>query len=442
MKTLKVTLKQHTPLIHFQHDQYGATLRASEVKPKLDKYIIQHKFNNDFFHFRSLLKVQPTGGENNPQDRRSLDYKMSIIPYEKKDVSLDIKEVPINPYSPNEDNRKYTTEDFPMMLCNMGGKESKDDLANLIFHNILEIKIMTSNEELYQILKEIIPAFFANTNFGQRSSKGFGSFTVLKINNEVIKWKASLYYKGDCLFFKIPNTNEKKKQKILFKILDFYWKCLKGGINYKGGYIKSYLYYYLNNLISPAYTWEKRSIKTTFNLGRLSRNTTPNNNRVIFARALLGCPEKYLYGEKEVSVEHYTDNEEQKIARIPTPIYFKPVCNGNYVYIYILFESSIIEKLRNIADITFRMRYKERSLDLSVEPFIDENNYMSFIEEYHEYLNSNEDVLDALYKEIPREKYADGQGNSLDDESYGFVPKDYNWNDILGNMQYVSINNI
>ena len=39
MKTLTVTLKQHTPLIHFQHDQYGATLRASEVKPKLDRFI-------------------------------------------------------------------------------------------------------------------------------------------------------------------------------------------------------------------------------------------------------------------------------------------------------------------------------------------------------------------------------------------------------------------
>lgn len=46
MKTLKVTLKQHTPLIHFQHDQYGATLRASEVKPKLDKFIILREFDN------------------------------------------------------------------------------------------------------------------------------------------------------------------------------------------------------------------------------------------------------------------------------------------------------------------------------------------------------------------------------------------------------------
>ena len=40
MHTLTIKLNQHTPLIHFQHDQIGATLRASEVKPKLDKYII------------------------------------------------------------------------------------------------------------------------------------------------------------------------------------------------------------------------------------------------------------------------------------------------------------------------------------------------------------------------------------------------------------------
>ena len=40
MHTLYFTLKQHTPLIHF-HDQDEATLRATEVKPKLDKYLIK-----------------------------------------------------------------------------------------------------------------------------------------------------------------------------------------------------------------------------------------------------------------------------------------------------------------------------------------------------------------------------------------------------------------
>ena len=39
MYKLEFTLKQHTPIIHFQHDQDGATLRASEVKPKLDRFI-------------------------------------------------------------------------------------------------------------------------------------------------------------------------------------------------------------------------------------------------------------------------------------------------------------------------------------------------------------------------------------------------------------------
>ncbi|KAA6310435.1 hypothetical protein EZS27_038260, partial [termite gut metagenome] len=39
MKKLTVTLKQHTPLIHFQHEQEGATLRSSEVKPRLDRFL-------------------------------------------------------------------------------------------------------------------------------------------------------------------------------------------------------------------------------------------------------------------------------------------------------------------------------------------------------------------------------------------------------------------
>ena len=48
MNKLVVKLKQHTPLIHFQHSQEGATLRASEVKPKLDKYIIKKVFDDDW----------------------------------------------------------------------------------------------------------------------------------------------------------------------------------------------------------------------------------------------------------------------------------------------------------------------------------------------------------------------------------------------------------
>ena len=49
MKKITVELMQHTPMIHFQvrydqnqtlREQRGATLRASEVKPKLDRYLL------------------------------------------------------------------------------------------------------------------------------------------------------------------------------------------------------------------------------------------------------------------------------------------------------------------------------------------------------------------------------------------------------------------
>ena len=33
------TLLAQTPMIHFQHDQSGAALRPSEVKPKFDRYL-------------------------------------------------------------------------------------------------------------------------------------------------------------------------------------------------------------------------------------------------------------------------------------------------------------------------------------------------------------------------------------------------------------------
>src|ERR1035437_9359344 len=68
MYKLEFTLKQHTPIIHFQHDQDGATLRASEVKPKLDKYIIKKyggEVHSDWY--------------NGKVENHSLDYKLRII---------------------------------------------------------------------------------------------------------------------------------------------------------------------------------------------------------------------------------------------------------------------------------------------------------------------------------------------------------------------------
>ena len=46
-----VILKQQTPLIHFQAEQEGAALRASELRPKIDKFIINslEDFDKELF---------------------------------------------------------------------------------------------------------------------------------------------------------------------------------------------------------------------------------------------------------------------------------------------------------------------------------------------------------------------------------------------------------
>ena len=37
---LTMKLEAQMPMIHFQSEQNGATLRASEMKPKFDKYLL------------------------------------------------------------------------------------------------------------------------------------------------------------------------------------------------------------------------------------------------------------------------------------------------------------------------------------------------------------------------------------------------------------------
>ena len=84
MYKLEITLKQHTPLIHFQHDQVGATLRASEVKPKLDKFLLTKLGGGDYR--KGIVLAQSNGWLNGvkPSDRLendsyALNYKMKFI---------------------------------------------------------------------------------------------------------------------------------------------------------------------------------------------------------------------------------------------------------------------------------------------------------------------------------------------------------------------------
>ncbi|MEG1106971.1 MAG: hypothetical protein RSE20_09570, partial [Eubacterium sp.] len=63
-----IHLTQITPLIHFQSEEPGACLRASEVKPKLDRFIINELK-------RSNVKIIPSFYIDEANSE-ALDYKM------------------------------------------------------------------------------------------------------------------------------------------------------------------------------------------------------------------------------------------------------------------------------------------------------------------------------------------------------------------------------
>ena len=167
MHILNVSLKQHTPLIHFQHDQEGATLRASEVKPRLDKYILGKlgKENCNSFsadNLKSLpiqqqyyeigrLTAKQNGWLVGKGDQPALNYKMRI----------------------KTEGKKY---EHKIRIINA------DKYA--VYYNKISITLLFKDSLLSELLKKNIANFFIEFNFGFRQSKGYGSFTVLPDESE------------------------------------------------------------------------------------------------------------------------------------------------------------------------------------------------------------------------------------------------------------------
>ena len=470
MHTLRVKLMQHTPLIHFQHDQDGATLRASEVKPKLDRYILSN-----------LTTEQRTQGERegwikSEKDRVWLDYKMRIEAEGRdRDVLLGV----------SEKKGKFITDDFPFLLANMGGKETRDELMNLSIYSNVKMNVLIQSDCLSELIRNNIETFFATHNFGQRQTKGFGSFSVAKIkfdNNqeETIQWLANDYYENGTPLMKFSLNADNSafdKQFMLFSVIDFYWRCLKSGVNYtkrivpRNGqgnvtikyterYIKAYLWTYLN---SKGVTWEKRMLKNVFGLETSfpRRTYSDNANIAFFARGLMGCPDKYEYRipqntfyqgrdnkfkENVVSHTINIDNVSGEIERISSPIIFKPIIVNNNVSVYILFDSFLINKLNNLSDEDrkFSFSVRNNTKQLSITP--DCIDYHDLIKKFHRHVFTESSFLQStignydenniwrparisIVKDEAGKVVSRNYGNT--NISWKMIPRNFRWENIL-----------
>ena len=262
MHKIEVTLKQHTPLIHFQHDQEGATLRATEVKPKLDRFILtklgedtayqskrdeiakgmEEKFNKLNSYEKGKLIAKDLGWLIGKGEQPALDYKMKITSDNKK----------INCCEP--DGLK-----LPMYFGNMG-KENRDHPKYPVMCKECQMQLLSYNNELIKYVKDnasLLAEFFERTNFGTRQSKGYGSFYIdEKDKNYYFEPKTNLYFD-----LKASTYNK------LFKDINLFYNSLRAGLNIKSSnqrdkfYFKSLLFKYMKN---KDIQWEKKTIKEEF----------------------------------------------------------------------------------------------------------------------------------------------------------------------------------
>ena len=187
-----IHLKQHTPMIHFQHYEDGATIRATELKPKLDKFLIKYAFENDFEKYKCCLigwnnKKSIGDYENN----KPLDYKLKI------NINQNEKKKP--PAVPHK-----------LFFGNIGLSENEKS-KTVFTEDIITICFFSFSPKLIEIIKNNFVKFVAITNFGTRQNKGFGSFYLLNEETNylnVLKENLPFFLYLEC------NTNENFTNKL------------------------------------------------------------------------------------------------------------------------------------------------------------------------------------------------------------------------------------
>jgi len=328
---LEFTLKQHTPLIHFQSNQYGATLRATELKPKLDKFLIEQF------------------------EKKNIDYKKFLI--SGQDGALDYKvKIKINGKI-----EKKLPNNF-LFFSNNVIKDNRDK-TKMVKSNSIKIEFFSFNTSLIEKIKNCISDFFLITNFGARSSKGYGGFSIK--NNDIEK----IFKKYYPIVFKLSSTSKNWEQDV-----DTIHKKLKSGINFKT-YYKSLLFQYM---CTKNIRWEKRKIKQEFpQLAKSKNGHTPIDCNTKFdfryVRAMLGLAGINEYqGKQVVTITH----KDKKIDRFQSPITYKVIDKN----IYLLCDRSY----QDIMDKEFTFKLKGKSFDIKTpsQNEFDLYDFLKFVEKH------------------------------------------------------------
>jgi len=282
------TLIPQSPLIHFQYDQSGATLRATEVKPKLDRYIInRYKREHNGADIPEDWKIP-----NTPEGKTALKYQMRI-----RAIGV-IKTLELGRHT-----------DYEIYYANMGDNLKKGVWAE----NKLEISCMIPS--LLDAIHSFINGFFVVSNFGTMQDKGFGCYTIKEgeslTDSDIANLLKSEYDCKKCYMI------TGRTQKELFRNIRVIYNTLKAG-NAFSPKTDSILFRYMDKKyhIKSEKDWLKKRASAS---------------QAKYVRALLGIGDHMGPVNRPTTVQHTIlklkkagkdINGAQPIERVPSPIWF------------------------------------------------------------------------------------------------------------------------
>ena len=328
----------------FQHSEPHACLRATEVKPKLDRFLIEQLEKDDRFGDGRWKKWFVGDGS-----QQSFDYMMRITPNSEQverthSIERAIARAEHRP--PNANLHEIHKNYFGNMAS---GNNIQDTIRetfkeSLFYKDGLTLTIRCFIPELLTLIDEHIRGFFMMHNFGTRQRKGFGSFTV-DINTQpnapkgfdlVGKYCPNAYY---CKL----NDNVSADA-----LLDAVWVIsafLRSGFNRgEGNYVRGFVFRYFqrekNPLANDKAFVKQNVLHNVYNEATRGEHLHPygNNVRYRYVRGLLGTNENSRFcrdprgGTREDRTVHniYIHSAEG-VERFPSPLLFKPI--GKFVFI-------------------------------------------------------------------------------------------------------------
>lgn len=296
-----VRLNQHTPMLHFQHNQKGACLRASELKPKLDKFLLSLSSSGDFEKF----KIEGTD---------ALDYKLRVKPGNKRDLA------------------KIGDAAYSCYFGNIGDNENKE----FVKYDWIDLDFFSYYDTLIEKIVRELPEFLQLNNFGTRQSKGFGSFYIAEdfVGNKELYSKSDLNFDNSWRYFDLECDEDEKE---LFTLIELFYKTLRSGINLKDRlYFKPFIETYA---YSKGIQWEKKTIKDQ--LINNVKDKSKIEKKIV--KDIMGLSVSEKWGSAGMIRKESTASNENKMERFKSPIIFKPIKINNKFRVY--FKAASISKI-------------------------------------------------------------------------------------------------